>query len=241
MGVQDRDWYREEHRKRKLSGRHFDAPPRKTNWLVIAFFWVVVLFVLFQIVKRFEGIPNSSALVTKARGVFVGAQPTMAPVPVSPLPHTTNAEVERQQPPVRQAQPTQPEQVAPPPQRMPPQGSVTIYRCKAYAGGVFWSTAYCGTQQALIDRTATVPGGMPFAQQVQIAEGQRTDAMRLYDQVSPPAVQTAVRCLALQRERAVIESRYSNWQWQPPEVINPDQTRMRGLRAEQARLGCPTQ
>jgi len=33
-------------------------------------------------------------------------------------------------------------------------------------------------------------------------------------------------------ERNKIEPQYVNWQWQPPEVINPDQQRMLGFRAE---------
>ena len=49
------------------------------------------------------------------------------------------------------------------------------------------------------------------------------------------------RCGQLVAERNKIESRYTNWQWQPPEVINPDQQRMRGLRAELAANRCPTQ
>lgn len=28
-----------------------------------------------------------------------------------------------------------------------------------------------------------------------------------------------------------IEARYSNWQWQPPEVINPDQQRTRAINS----------
>jgi hypothetical protein len=82
---------------------------------------------------------------------------------------------------------------------------------------------------------------LPFEQQVQIAEAQRLEAMALYSPQPAATVQKSDRCIALKKERDVIESRYSNWQWQPLEVINPDQTRMKGLRAEQARLGCPTQ
>ena len=121
------------------------------------------------------------------------------------------------------------------------QGAVTIYHCKAYSGGTFWSSAYCGTQQALLDRTASVPSGMSFEQQVRIAEAQRAEAATLYNRQPSQSVQVADRCASLKREREAIESRYSNWQWQPLEVINPDQNRMRGLRAEQNHLGCSTQ
>lgn len=230
MGLQDRDWYREERRNRAGHGRHFRKKSAPKNWLWMVLFWVSVLFLLFQFVKHLDRLTFS--------------------VPFSVMPKTPPATPLAATPPSVQARPpapSRPIEEAPPlqhqaPQAPPvPQGVATIYRCKAYAGGIFWSTAYCGTQQALIDRTATVPAGMPFEQQVEIAEAQRQEAMALYNQQPSPTVQKQGRCLALKRERETIESRYSNWQWQPLEVINPDQTRMKGLRAEQARLGCPTQ
>ena len=52
----------------------------------------------------------------------------------------------------------------------------TIYHCKAYGGGTFWTNGTCASKSALIDRIANVPGGMTFAQQVSIAEGQRAEA-----------------------------------------------------------------
>jgi hypothetical protein len=188
-------------------------------------------------------------LCLKAFQYFVG--PTFnSPTKPQPMPHVPAPAVEVA--PMAVHQPEVPRSPAPvvrqaqqlPVQTSPPnrqQGVATIYRCKAYSGGIFWSSAYCGTQQALVDRIANVPNSLPFEQQVQIAEGQRVEAMALYQQQPSAATQRADRCGALKRERDTIESRYTNWQWQPPEVINPDQTRMRGLRAEQARLGCPTQ
>ena len=52
----------------------------------------------------------------------------------------------------------------------------TIYLCKAYGGGMFWTSGTCSAQSATIDRIANVPSGMPFDQQVSIAQGQRADA-----------------------------------------------------------------
>ena len=52
----------------------------------------------------------------------------------------------------------------------------TIYLCKAYAGGTFWTNGTCSSKGAHIDRIANVPGGMPFNQQVSIAESQRAEA-----------------------------------------------------------------
>jgi len=45
----------------------------------------------------------------------------------------------------------------------------TIYLCKAYSGGLFWSSAHCNQRSALIERIASVPDGMPFDQQVALA------------------------------------------------------------------------
>lgn len=52
----------------------------------------------------------------------------------------------------------------------------TIYLCKAYAGGTFWTNGTCASKSAHIDRIANVPGGMTFDQQVSIAQGQRVEA-----------------------------------------------------------------
>lgn len=58
----------------------------------------------------------------------------------------------------------------------------TIYLCRAYGGGTFWSQATCSQHSALIERTASVPGDIPFDQQVNIAEQQRSAAAALYPQ-----------------------------------------------------------
>jgi hypothetical protein len=232
MGIEDRDWYQDEQLRR------LKKSPKPRGWLVIFLFWAVVFFVLFQFLKHHEEIS------IKWPFSFNFRQATPAPDP--PAAQTSYAEPNNpqtmQQPvPVRHQQQIVSQVDQEPTVESRPQGSATIYRCKAYSGGIFWSSAHCGTQQALIDRMVTVPNGLPFEQQVQIAEGQRVAAMTLYDQKPSAEVQRSDQCLALKRERETIESRYTNWQWQPLEVINPDQTRMRGLRAEQARLGCPTQ
>ena len=81
---------------------------------------------------------------------------------------------------------------------------------------------------------------MPFDQQVQIAEGQRSAAMaQLNSQTSEPTAE--IRCVQLKNERDKIWSRYSNWQFQPPEVVGPDRQRTLGIQAEQQALRCPTQ
>lgn len=113
----------------------------------------------------------------------------------------------------------------------------TIYLCKDYGGGTFWASTTCGNHKALIDRIASVPSGMTFNQQVQIAEGQRSAAN---NKVAVEAAQstTSTKCEALKFERDKIWSRYSNWQYQKPEVVGPDRQRTIAIDAEQQALGC---
>ena len=52
----------------------------------------------------------------------------------------------------------------------------TIYLCNAYSGGSFWSQAVCSKHSALIDRIVNVPSGLPFDQQVSVAQQSRSSA-----------------------------------------------------------------
>lgn len=237
MGIEDRDWYRDEQRRRTKKTEHFSKSPEPKSWLLIILFCTILLFSLAQFFKHFDRITFRSPFVLSTHQAVKNVEPTVAPLSVAgPSPR-----ILPQQPQAKHVAPIATQVSQEPAVENRPSGGVTIYLCKAYSGGSFWSSAHCGTQQALIDRMATVPNGMPFDQQVQIAEAQRVAAMALYNQQPSAEVQRSDRCGALKREREMIESRYTNWQWQPLEVINPDQTRMKGLRAEQARLGCPTQ
>ena len=116
----------------------------------------------------------------------------------------------------------------------------TIYHCKGYGGGTFWASTACSNHKALIDRIATVPGGMTWDQQVKIAEAQRQAAT---PQGSTDSIQSdaASRCAALKSERDKIWSRYSNWQYQAPEVVGPDRQRTLAIQSQQRSLGCANQ
>ncbi len=116
----------------------------------------------------------------------------------------------------------------------------TIYHCKDYGGGTFWAATTCSNHKSLIDRIARVPDGLTFNQQVQIAEGQRS---AVNNQLAVEAAQstTATKCGALKFERDKIWSRYSNWQYQKPEVVGPDRLRTLAIEAEQQALRCPYQ
>ena len=62
----------------------------------------------------------------------------------------------------------------------------TVYLCKSYGGGLFWSNTHCRQHNALIDRMESVPSGLPFNQQVEIATSQSDVARSLYTVPAPP-------------------------------------------------------
>jgi hypothetical protein len=113
----------------------------------------------------------------------------------------------------------------------------TIYQCRSYGGQTFWAQAHCHVHQALIVRIASVPTGLPFDQQVRLAEGDAQTVERSIRE-EQELVARGVRCARLQTERDQIWSRYSNWQYQPAEVVGPDQTRWRQLDAQLNANGC---
>jgi hypothetical protein len=70
--------------------------------------------------------------------------------------------------------------------------AATIYFCKGYTGGTFWSDTTCSKQQATIDRMMTVPDNMPFDQQVRLGEEAREAARRLVEPQSGGATTTTI-------------------------------------------------
>ncbi|CAM5783925.1 hypothetical protein RFUL19S_01220 [Rhizobacter fulvus] len=91
------------------------------------------------------------------------------------------------------------------PQYESPPARATIYLCKSYAGSAFWTNGTCSSQRATIDRITTVPGALPFDEQVAMASREAASAAELYGApmnavavgaTAPPAPQ-ASECLAL--------------------------------------------
>lgn len=70
-------------------------------------------------------------------------------------------------------------------------GAGEVFMCKSYSGGTFWSSAHCGKHNALIERIVSVPDGLPFDQQVQLAEQNRAQAATLAQPPAPVTVQSA--------------------------------------------------
>lgn len=64
----------------------------------------------------------------------------------------------------------------------------TLYLCRSYSGGEFWSNGHCHEQRALIVRMSRVPPQLPFEQQVHIAQSEARAAQSL---VAPAPVQAA--------------------------------------------------
>ncbi|QDL37664.1 hypothetical protein [Rhodoferax sediminis] len=119
----------------------------------------------------------------------------------------------------------------------------TIYLCKAYNDSTFWAKAHCNQHQAFVERIVSVPDGMSFEQQVNLAKGEvnAASAAAAQRQAQAQQVERNTRCLQLHAERAEIWSRYENRKLQPIEIINTDQMRWKGIHAEQQRLGCSMQ
>jgi hypothetical protein len=89
--------------------------------------------------------------------------------------------------------------------------AATLYHCKNYSGGTFWSNAPCSTQNALIDRLVTVPDNMPFEQQVEIGNKVRAEAQALVQQqVQVQQQQTQqqpeINCSAIAQEIASLDA-----------------------------------
>jgi hypothetical protein len=66
--------------------------------------------------------------------------------------------------------------------------SGSIYLCKTYSGGTFWAQAHCNQHNALIERIVSVPDGLPWDQQVALAEQQRNGSRQPQHRVVPDEV-----------------------------------------------------
>lgn len=62
--------------------------------------------------------------------------------------------------------------VSPPVRNLDAAGSAQVFLCMSNSGGRFWSSEHCRERGAQIDRIESVPAGLPWDQQVQIADQQ---------------------------------------------------------------------
>jgi hypothetical protein len=184
VGLDDRDYMRERNRRNfdtlvKDSASPFTPPAEKQSLLGMVLFWVALAFILYKLYGWWE--PRNTA---RAEHVTTAMQQprerVQQPEPPRAAPAIDIAPARIQQA-SRQVYtpPPVPDDVA------PPKTSGTIYLCKNYSGGTFWAQAHCGQHNAHIDRIASVPPGMPFDQQVQIAEQRRAAIQTVVVQSAP--------------------------------------------------------
>lgn len=262
MGLQDRDYMRE----RRSSRGPFSPPkPTRTPTLTIILVFVMSLFALYKgaswwldhrasqlqrpVITSVSAAPREAEAPKVRQPTQLAYSATQEPPPEAPrrvtkcvvngrtsysdadCPRGAAARIVTSQPDLRATQA---------PATIPRDAVVTIYLCKAYNGSTFWSSSHCNQHRALIDRMVSVPGTLPFGQQVALAEDE-ANARQAQSAAQGHESARLRRCEALQAERDTIWSRYSNRQLQPPDVIGQDRSRTLGIQAEQQRLGCPTQ
>ncbi len=140
------------------------------------------------------------------------------------------------------ARPQPPQPIAATPAR------VTIYLCRAYSGGSFWTSGTCSAQGGVIDRMTSVPGNLSFSEQVAIASREAADAAALY---SPPNIaQTPssfgnggssatepIECPSLRQEIINLDAMARSPQ--PAQTQDWIKERRQGVRTQQFRLHCP--
>lgn len=62
--------------------------------------------------------------------------------------------------------------VSPPVRNLDAAGASQVFLCVSNSGGRFWSPNHCRERGALVERIEPVPGGLPWDQQVEIADQQ---------------------------------------------------------------------
>lgn len=91
----------------------------------------------------------------------------------------------------------------------------TIYLCKAYSGGMFWSSAPCSQQKATVDRFVTVPDNMTWDQKVTMGEAARFQGQAatappqwqpMSQQVQSPQASRLAECEGLKASIANLDS-----------------------------------
>jgi hypothetical protein len=186
MGLQDRDYMRE----RAASDKEppFRPPAEGQSMLLMVLWWLAIAFVLYKMFGWWQEKKTLRvAVATSAQQPRRGA-PAPEPSPAGRT-EATRVEPQRTAPPSPPPRPTfaAPSAESSVTETPVPRTGPTIYHCKNYSGGTFWAQAHCSQHNALIDRIANVPAGLPFEQQVNIAEQQRHAAERnLMVQSAPP-------------------------------------------------------
>lgn len=125
--------------------------------------------------------------------------------------------------------------------------TVTVYRCKTYQGGRFWSSSHCRDHGALVDRMETVPARLSPPMRIEVARSQAQSReagarqVLVAEQRSARANQREVnaaneQCEAINRRIESIDAEAR----QPLSGRRQDQLReeRQALRSRQFQLGC---
>lgn len=193
MGLDDRDYMRERYRKNMDRMMHGDrdspfTPPQEgPSLLTMALTWIGAAFLLYHAYGWWQD-KKQVERQDRAHAIAKVNQESQAP-----RPSQSNAPQIREHPTARPhgAAFTPPAVIRTPEpsiqQAAPPATSGTIYHCQGQNGGTFWSQAPCSHHGAQIDRMASVPPGLPFDEQVKIAEQRRQALMGTLEAPSAPA------------------------------------------------------
>jgi hypothetical protein len=239
MGMQDRDWYHEKRAKQNEPW-HFGPEPRPWSrasnpiWKGAAI--AAALALTYWLGMR-DGASTSKSTTPQVRPL-AKASPEQAPRQPQPRPSEAPFQIrgQAQQIPVARDVTEALPEVAP--------ATRTVYLCKGYSGGLFWSSAVCSSQRATIDRMFTVTGNLAWADQVAEAERQWGDVRQLYaaQQGSPtaggiaPSAAGSPACAELDDRIRRIDAAAR----QPQSAWAQDQLRQErmAVRSRQAELRC---
>lgn len=118
-----------------------------------------------------------------------------------------------------------------------PASADTIFRCRSYSGGIFWSSVHCNQKQALVERATAVPSGLPFDQQVAIAQGAEQQSASRQSSASAESERRS-NCNAIDAEMARIWQPYGDAQHVPPDQVGIDRRRWLDLEARRNAARC---
>lgn len=193
MGLDDRDYMRERGRRgfhaAPASRERPFSPPKESSTLFIVFFWILLAFLAYKGYGWWQDKQQRERAAKQAAwsSAYEAGRAAQA------AGDSQRAPVAREQPaPSRHVPPARPVILEEPPvpapvAQQPTRTSGTIYLCKSYGGSTFWAQAHCSQHQALIDSIFNVPPGMPFEDQVRMAEERRHTLARQAQSVQATA------------------------------------------------------
>jgi len=262
MGIEDRDYYRERQRS------FLDDDGGSGGGFMVIAFWITVCLVGAALLWE---SPWASGTLSELRDRIRPLAPQLdstSPRPVesgpaqsraaSPAPSTTRCLINGEwfiaesgkcpstsepaaQPLTRSAPLPQPSAARADPFITPG----TIYLCRTYSDGRYWSNAHCRRDNALIERIVSVPATLPFEQQVALGQAAEREGARLMSGNQPvgqPHIRqqtspsTASECSALAARINTLDALAR----QPQSAQNQDRIRgeRNNVRSRQLGLGC---